>query len=142
MESVLGIGVAVITSWWGDVLPALPFARSASLWCTPNRCCSSTMTSPRFLNSTSFWNKAWVPMMTAASPVRILASSSTRFFPVTRPDSQAVLMPSGASQLDMLMKCCSARSSVGAIRAVCKLFSKECTDARAAMTVLPEPTSP
>ena len=81
-------------------------------------------------------------MITAASPLRILESSATLFFPVTRPVSQAVLMPSGASQLVMLMKCCSARSSVGAIRAVCKLFSKACTDASAAMTVLPEPTSP
>ena len=52
-----GIGVAVSTS----TSTASPFCVSASRWCTPKRCCSSTMASARSWKATSSWNSAWVP---------------------------------------------------------------------------------
>ncbi len=35
-----------------------PLFRKANRWCTPNRCCSSIITNPNALNSTSFWKSA------------------------------------------------------------------------------------
>ena len=60
MATVLGIGVAVITSTCGPVVPAL--ARSASRCSTPNRCCSSITTRPRSANWTCSVSSAWVPI--------------------------------------------------------------------------------
>ena len=51
IESVLGIGVAVIDKKWGFI----PFSVSLLRCPTPNRCCSSIITSPRFLKFTSSW---------------------------------------------------------------------------------------
>ena len=62
--SVRGIGVAVITSMSG----ALPLAVIARRWCTPKRCCSSTIASTRSWNTTASWNSAWVPMTISVVP--------------------------------------------------------------------------
>ena len=51
---VLGIGVAVITITSGR----LPLFISLLLCSTPNLCCSSVITNPKFLKSTSSWIKA------------------------------------------------------------------------------------
>ena len=64
--SVRGIGVAVSTS----MSTASPLRASASRWCTPKRCCSSTMASARSRNATSSWNSAWVPTRRSISPMR------------------------------------------------------------------------
>ena len=60
-----GIGVAVITS----MSTASPLRASASRWCTPKRCCSSTTASARSWNATSSWNSAWVPTRRSISPL-------------------------------------------------------------------------
>ncbi|MNL34950.1 hypothetical protein D3C87_1569480 [compost metagenome] len=116
MASVRGIGVAVMINWCGHMRPPTPFCRNASLCCTPKRCCSSMITSARFLNCTSSWNNAWVPT-TIGVPLAICSSAATRFLPLSLPASHATSMPSGSSQRLKVMKCCSARISVGAISA-------------------------
>ena len=62
--SVRGIGVAVITSMSG----ASPLAVIASRWCTPKRCCSSTIASTRSWKTTASWNSAWVPTTMSIAP--------------------------------------------------------------------------
>ena len=72
--SVRGIGVAVSTS----MSTASPLRASASRWCTPKRCCSSTMASARSRNATSSWNSAWVPTSRSMSPMASRSSVSLR----------------------------------------------------------------
>src|SRR5918912_262774 len=55
---------------------ASPFDPSARRWCTPKRCCSSTTARPRSRNSTSSWNRAWVPTTMLIAPSA--RASSTR----------------------------------------------------------------
>ena len=56
---VLGIGVADISNT-SQSLP--PFIAKSDLCLTPNLCCSSITTKPKFLNLIFFWNKEWVPI--------------------------------------------------------------------------------
>ena len=78
--SDLGIGVAVIESKCG-ILSL--FSRQSSFLClTPNLCCSSIITRPKFLNSTlgllflSFLTiRACVPISTSISPFLHFSSS-------------------------------------------------------------------
>ena len=56
--------------------------------------------------------------------------------------SQATCTPKGASHCTSLRRCCSAKISVGAIRAHCQPASMQLHAASAATTVLPDPTSP
>ena len=71
MFSVRGIGVAVIVS----TSTRLRICLMRSLCATPKRCSSSTTSSPRSLNTTSFESRRWVPTMMstlpAATPSRI-----------------------------------------------------------------------
>ena len=78
MCRVRGMGVAlrVRTSTW------LRSRFSVSLWPTPNRCSSSTTTSPRFLNLTSFWSNRWVPITMSTVPASNPASTSCCSFGV------------------------------------------------------------
>ena len=46
---VLGIGVAVMTSWSGVISES---EINFFLWSTPNLCCSSIITSPKLLKNT------------------------------------------------------------------------------------------
>ena len=66
MFSVRGIGVAVSVS-------KSTVARSwrmRSLWRTPKRCSSSTMSRPSRWNATSFWRSRCVPITTSSRLVR------------------------------------------------------------------------
>ncbi|MNP26574.1 hypothetical protein D3C76_1194350 [compost metagenome] len=116
MARVRGIGVAVMINWCGHNSPATPFLRRARRCWTPKRCCSSMIASARCLNLTSSWNSAWVPT-TIGAPPAICSRALTRALPLSLPASQATSMPSGSSQRLKVMKCCSARISVGAISA-------------------------
>src|SRR5215467_9479326 len=58
MVNVRGIGVAVMTSTSGAGFRELNRARCA----TPNLCCSSITTRPRFSNETLSYSKACVPI--------------------------------------------------------------------------------
>ena len=71
IATVRGIGVAVITSTCGVFSP--DFWLSAARCSTPNRCCSSTTTSPRSANCTLSSSSACVPTTIPAAP---LAASS------------------------------------------------------------------
>jgi hypothetical protein len=64
IDSVRGIGVAVSVSTSTSARSAF----SCSFCRTPKRCSSSKMTSPRFLNLTSFWISLCVPMMMSILP--------------------------------------------------------------------------
>ena len=72
ISSVRGIGVAVIVR---TSTCARSFFRR-SLCATPNRCSSSTTTSPRSLNPMSADSRRWVPITTSIAPRR--RSSTTR----------------------------------------------------------------
>ena len=52
-ESVRGIGVAVITRVWGTVLSSSRLFLNVARWCTPNRCCSSTIDTAMLEKTTS-----------------------------------------------------------------------------------------
>ena len=94
MESVRGMGVALIMSWCGS----LPLPVSARRCATPNRCCSSTMASPSRSKATSSWKSACVPIASCVSP-RAIASSAVFFARALRlPASQLTFTPRGSSQ--------------------------------------------
>ena len=138
MARVLGIGVAVIISTWG----ISPFSCSASLWFTPNLCCSSIITYLRFLNSTSEENRAWVPMARSTSPLARAFKSRLLPFPFTSPVTKAILTPRGERSSAAFSACCLARSSVGAIKATCPPFEMMYRALIHATSVFPAPTSP
>ena len=66
---VLGIGVAVIKSWWGKTA-SFDFWSISNLCFTPNLCCSSTTTRERFFIETLFWKTECVPIKIFIFPER------------------------------------------------------------------------
>ena len=64
MFSVRGIGVAVSVS----TSTFLRICLMRSLWATPKRCSSSTTSSPRSLNTTSFDSRRCVPTRMSSLP--------------------------------------------------------------------------
>jgi len=64
ISSVRGIGVAVSVRTSTSALSCF----IDSLWLTPNRCSSSMISSPRFLNDTSSLSRRWGPMTRSTSP--------------------------------------------------------------------------
>jgi hypothetical protein len=74
--SVRGIGVAVSVSTCTSAFSAF----SRSLWTTPKRCSSSTITRPSRLNSTPLARSAWVPTtmstVPSARPSRVALASA------------------------------------------------------------------
>ena len=130
-----------------------PLARSRSRCSTPNRCCSSTTTSPRSANSTPSDSSAWVPTTMPARPSATSASAARRAAvrsePVSRvtrvpsgSPSSSPALPSGPSSPAMPRACCAASTSVGASSAAWPPASTTWAMARSATTVLPDPTSP
>ena len=73
---VLGIGVALIDNISG----VIPLFLKVFLWLTPNLCCSSVITSPKFLNFTSSCIKLCVPISKSISPVNNLFKMSFFLF--------------------------------------------------------------
>ncbi|MNU63146.1 hypothetical protein D3C71_523910 [compost metagenome] len=100
------------------------------------------ITRARRWNTTCSWKMAWVPTTILTLPSAMAASASSRALPFCLPASQPTLMPRGASQLAKLTACCSASSSVGAISPTWQPLPMACSAAKAATSVLPEPTSP
>ena len=151
MAAVRGIGVAVITSTSGTGPPPA-FAFSAARCSTPKRCCSSITTTPRLWNATASWISAWVPTSRSTSPAARAVSTRCRSLPVTRlvssstvsgrsPNSDApssgTVMPSSIGR--MLARCCSASTSVGAMKAPWWPPCTAVSSAATATTVLPAP---
>ena len=151
MATVRGIGVAVITSTCGGVAALL---RNASRCSTPNRCCSSTTTSPRSKNWTVFSQQRVGPdddagIADADVEQRLAPRGGALIDPVTsatRVASSAApsspCRPSGPSSASIDRACCCASTSVGASNAACPPESTTASIARSATTVLPDPTSP
>ena len=115
MARVRGMGVAVITSTCGATPPA-PLDQSFARWSTPKRCCSSTIASPRALNTTVSSMRACVPTMRPMLPSWSPAWISRRAATPVEPVRRAAFTPVGARYLVMFAKCWCARTSVGAIR--------------------------
>ena len=67
ISSVRGMGVAESVSTSTFTLRRF----MASLWVTPKRCSSSTMSRPSFLNDVSSLSRRWVPMTRSTSPLVI-----------------------------------------------------------------------
>ena len=139
MASVRGIGVALIISRCG-CRSALP--RSASRCATPKRCCSSTIARPSRANSTDCSISACVPTSRSTSPAATAARTLRFSLSRTELASHATRAPTRCIHGPILRRCCSARISVGAISAACAPLPIACDAARAAITVLPLPTSP
>ncbi len=136
-----GIGVAVMCSTCGTS-PAGAFASSVARWRTPKRCCSSTTTTANRSNTTSGSSSACVPTTNDSSPVASLLSVSARRFAVVEPVRSAVRTASPGRSAWSVAKCCSASTSVGAMKTACASCSTARRIACSATTVLPEPTSP
>ena len=136
---VRGIGVAVMISTSGAYSDL--FTRAAR-WFTPKRCCSSVTTKARWANTTSSCNSAWVP----TKIFRLPSASSCK---ISRRSAALVLLVNSFMEMPVPLKnsvrvsrCCWAKIPVGAMMHPWKPFSAVLARARAAMTVLPLPTSP
>ena len=139
IAKVLGIGVAVITSMCGGFSL---FAHSLALCATPNLCCSSTIARPRCANCTVSSITACVPISIFTSPFANPSKTSFRLFPLTIPVRSSTRMSIPARNSFIVLKCCSASISVGAIMQVWKSLSMAISIESSATNVLPDPTSP
>ena len=88
------------------------------------------------------WNSACVPMTTSMYPFFKPVSNAFLWIPLSRPVIASTVSPSGSNNDFRLIKCCRAKISVGAIKAICDPDSAAYAQAIAATKVLPEPTSP
>ena len=135
---VRGIGVAVMVS-------ISTLARSffiCSLSRTPNRCSSSIITKPRFLNATSSWSNLCVPITISILPLARAAKALLVSLPVLKRDKDSILKGQSAKRSRKLFKCCWTNKVVGAIIATCLPAFAATNAARIATSVLPKPTSP
>ncbi len=161
-----GIGVAVITSRCAVAAastapspsPVRSGWRSAERCITPKRCCSSTTARPSRWKSTPCWISACVPTIRFAPPWRIASRASRRSFARVEPVSSTTRSGSDRkgrlttplsggsgspeSTPQIVRKCCSASTSVGAISTAWWPSATAPIIAARATTVLPEPTSP
>ncbi len=157
IAAVRGIGVAVMTSRSGSISSSerpRPLSRSAARCSTPKRCCSSITTAPRARKCTSSVSRACVPTTMSTEPRRSPSStdarSLARSLPVSSWIDSGLSPPSTASSWRLSRsrswrietRCCSARTSVGAIRAPWRPPSIAASNAVSATMVLPDPTSP
>ena len=138
IASVRGIGVAVSVSTSTSARSAF----SRSFCCTPKRCSSSMMTSPRLWNFTPFWISLCVPMMMSSLPSAMSCSACVCSFAERKRDSSAILTGRSAKRSEKFWKCCSASSVVGTSTATCLPSIAATNAARNATSVLPKPTSP
>jgi len=109
--SVRGIGVAVITNTSGF----FPFSAILVLCFTPNLCCSSVTTNPKFLNSTFSSIIACVPINISISPFFNFSKISDFFFFVIPDINNSHVIFKSFKIFLKFSKCCVARIAVGAI---------------------------
>jgi hypothetical protein len=119
-----------------------PFSMSRLRWSTPNRCCSSMMTSPQSCATTSSSKSAWVPKTTSVCPEARRMRMSSRSSAGVEPVSSAQLMPAWSKRPPKDAAYWVASTSVGAIMNVWKRASAAAAMANPATAVLPVPTSP
>ena len=135
--NVLGIGVAVITRMWGETEL---FSAKAARCLTPNRCCSSVITSAKSEKATSSEKRAWVPTAIFISPLLSFSMVSLLSFAFVLPVRRQIGTPGSMAFNES--KCWRARISVGAIMAHWCPFLYVRYKAAAPTAVLPLPTSP
>ena len=109
------------------------FSLSKILWWTPNLCCSSITTKPILSKETFSWNSAWVPIKISALKL---------WFSFVEDVIKEHVKSIELMIFAIVLKCCSASISVGAISIDLFSFSKHCIIANNATIVLPLPTSP
>ena len=109
MPSVRGIGVAVSVSTSTSARSAF----IASLWRTPKRCSSSTISRPRRLNLTSPDSSLCVPTMMSMVPSSRPSIAALISLAVRKRDISATFTGHWPKRLLMVWKCCSASSVVG-----------------------------
>ena len=121
-----------------------PCRAASARCCTPNRCCSSMITSAEPRERDAFLRTARACRSTTSQlagreqrRARCARARAASTRSAARRDGRA-----RSSQRAKLAACCSASSSVGAITAVCLPAPRPRSAASAATTVLPEPTSP
>ena len=157
MAAVRGMGVAVMTSRSGSrPVPSAPrpLSRRAARCSTPKRCCSSITTTPSEEKTTASVRSAWVPTSRSTEPSASPPSTDVRSEAGVRLVRRATrngrvppnVAGSGTTRPSTRRRtsvaCCSASTSVGAIRAPWCPPSIPMSRAATATTVLPAPTSP
>ena len=138
ISSVRGIGVA-------DIARTSTVVRNffrASFCSTPKRCSSSTITSPRSLNCTSFESIRCVPITTSTAPDAKLLRISLLSLAVLNRDMPATFKGKPAYLSSKVLECCCTNSVVGTRTATCLPSWTALNAARIAISVLPYPTSP
>ena len=112
IATVRGIGVAVMTRTCGLTSERSTSAERCS---TPNRCCSSTTSSPRSANSTCSWISAWVPTTMPASPDAASSSASLRALAPSEPVSSWTRVASVGSAEHAALREVAQQSGDGAM---------------------------
>ena len=133
MCKVLGMGVAVRVSTSTFVFSCFIF----SLWDTPKRCSSSTISRPKSLNLTSFCKSLWVPIIMSISPVLSLVSILFCWTGVLKRLMDSTFTGKGLNLSQKVWKCCSAKTVVGTSTATCLLSMTALNAALMATSVLP-----
>ncbi|MNE70102.1 hypothetical protein D3C80_1658680 [compost metagenome] len=135
---VRGIGVAVSVR----ISTSARIALIRSLWRTPNRCSSSTISSPRSFQRRSLCSSLWVPMMISTLPSTASSITCCCSLALRKRDIISMRIGQVAKRSRKLSKCCCASRVVGTSTATCLPFSTARKAARIATSVLPKPTSP
>ena len=138
MPMVRGIGVAVSVS----TSTSARMAFMASLWRTPNRCSSSMMSRPKFLNWVFSLSNLCVPTTMSTVPSAMPFMAAVISFCERKRLISAIFTGHLAKRSIRVWKCCSAKSVVGAKKATCRPPVTATKAARRATSVLPKPTSP
>ncbi len=133
ISSVRGIGVALIAST--STLVRICF--SVSLCSTPNRCSSSTTTSPRSLNRTDDDSSRWVPMTTSTEPSAMPSTTAAASLSDWNRDSALTVTGKAPNRSPKVSRCCCTSRVVGTSTATCLPSCTALNAARTAISVLP-----
>ena len=115
---------------------------SCSLCCTPKRCSSSIITSPKLAGFTSDESKRCVPISTSTSPALNPSSARRCSAGEIKRDSTRTHRSKGVKRSKNVSKCCCAKMVVGHSTITCLPSWQHLNAARRATSVLPKPTSP
>ena len=138
MPIVRGMGVAVSVS----TSTSARMAFMASLWRTPKRCSSSTISKPRSLYLTDALSSLCVPTTMSTLPSAKPLIAAVISLPLRKRLISIILTGHLLKRSVSVAKCCSASRVVGARMATCLPPVTAINAARKATSVLPKPTSP
>ncbi|MPN54444.1 hypothetical protein SDC9_202114 [bioreactor metagenome] len=132
ISSVRGMGVAESVRTSTVFLSSLIF----SLCATPNRCSSSTTSSPRSWNCTSLDKSLCVPMMMSVLP-EATSRRISLWRAVEKRLSMSMVTGNPSNRLLKVARCCRASKVVGTSTAACLPFITALKQARMATSVFP-----